>query len=330
MFDETYEVYTKVQKWVNQDLRTALATVIRTWKSSPRPLGSQMAINQNGEFVGSLSGGCIEGEVIEQALEVMSTGKSKRLVYGVTHQDALGAGLSCGGSIEVYVEPCHPDLDFVSKYLASRRSFAALSQLSSGITEYLDYDSKSAFGSEQLVEVVKKGLRNGENKLLESVDSDYFLRSHVGPLSLYVVGAVHISQALIPMAKIAGFEVVLIDPRSAFANEQRFPDTKILCSWPQEVFPSLVLDERSAVVVLSHDPKFDDPSLKYALESDAFYLGALGSKKSHKSRLERLEMDGFSKQQLDRIHGPIGLDIGGKTSSHIAVAILAQLIACLN
>ena len=330
MYGETSEIFEKVQNWVSCDLKTVVATVIKTWKSSPRPLGSQLAVNQKCQFVGSLSGGCIEREVIEEALDVMKSGLSKCLSFGVSHQDALGAGLSCGGRIEVYLELIKPDIGIIQQSLAENRNFGLLTKLNEGRTQYFDWDTSSLFGSSALCALVKTALKKGESTILEYSEELFFLKACLKPLSLYIVGAVHISQALIPIAKIAGFEVTLIDPRSAFASQERFSDTKILCKWPEEAFPKIELDERSAVVVLSHDPKFDDPSLKFALSSNAFYIGALGSKKSQKSRLERLAQNGFSEEQLNRIHGPIGLDIGSKTSAHIAVAIVAEIISCLN
>ena len=330
MLDETYELFSKVHTWTGCDLRVALATVIQTWKSSPRPVGSQMAVNQECEFVGSLSGGCIEREVIEESLTVMTNGQAKRITYGVSHQDALDSGLSCGGTIEIYIELLEPHLPYVSSYLSNRKSFAVLTDLQSGKSEYGDRETQRLGGSADLALEFKKCLKAGKPLIFKFDGREFFIKPHLRPLSLYVVGAVHIAQSLIPMAKIAGFDTTLIDPRSAFASASRFPDTKVMCMWPEEAFPQVNLDERSAVVVLSHDPKFDDPSLQYALKSQVFYIGALGSKKSQKARLERLSASGFSDEQLNRIHGPVGLDIGAKTSSHIAVSILAEMITKLS
>ncbi|MFK7826759.1 MAG: XdhC family protein [Oligoflexales bacterium] len=330
MYDENLEIYEKVDKWISRDLKTAVATVINTWKSAPRPVGSQLAVNQNLEFVGSLSGGCIEREVIEEAMGVIADGQARTLSFGISHQDALESGLACGGSIKIYVELVKPEIKLIRQGLLERRNFALLTDLSEGKTEYFDSNTRTIFGSMVLCDATKEKMMSGTNGFFEKKDKQYFIKSCLKPLSLYIVGAVHISQALIPMAKIAGFEPTLIDPRSTFASQARFPNTNILCKWPEEAFPEIKLDERSAVIVLSHDPKFDDPSLEFALSSNAFYIGALGSKKSQKARLERLSLNGFSNEQLKRIHGPIGLDIGAKTSSHIAVAIIAELISCIN
>ena len=179
---------------------------------------------------------------------------------------------------------------------------------------------------DQLVQRAKEALRRDGAVTLEVAEERYLLQTLSSPPRLIIIGAVHIAQALIPMARIAGYEVQLIDPRAAFASPERFPGTDIINKWPQEIMEELSWDSRTAVVTLSHDAKIDEPALKAALESEAFYIGALGSKNNHAKRLKRLAEHGFNDAALARIAGPIGLPIGGRSPAEIAVSILAQII----
>lgn len=159
---------------------------------------------------------------------------------------------------------------------------------------------------------------------------EYFLQPFNPPVRLFVVGAVHVAQALVPMAQLAGYDVAVIDPRGAFATAERFPGVNLVCRWPGEALASLEPDRRSAVVTLTHDPKIDDPALKAALATEAFYVGALGSRRTHARRLERLAADGLTKAQLAHIHAPVGLDIGGRSPGEIAVSIVAEMTQTLR
>jgi xanthine dehydrogenase accessory factor len=179
---------------------------------------------------------------------------------------------------------------------------------------------------DQLVQRAKEALRRDGAMTLEVAEERYLLQTLSSPPRLIIIGAVHIAQALIPMARITGYEVQLIDPRAAFASAERFPGTDIINKWPQEIMEELSWDSRTAVVTLSHDAKIDEPALKAALESEAFYIGALGSKNNHAKRLKRLAEHGFNDAALARIAGPIGLPIGGRSPAEIAVSILAQII----
>ena len=178
---------------------------------------------------------------------------------------------------------------------------------------------------DELIERGRELLRRDGATTMEVAQEQYLLQTFSCAPSLIIVGAVHIAQALIPMARIAGYKVQLIDPRTAFASSDRFPDTEISHEWPTEALQKLLLNTRTAVITLSHDAKIDDPALQAALESDAFYIGALGSKKNHASRLERLAEHGFSSETLNRVAGPIGLPLGGRSPAEIAISILAQI-----
>ncbi len=301
--------------WAEQSEQSevAIATVISTWGSAPRPQGSMMVIKADGLFEGSVSGGCIEGEVIHAGLDVIKSGGRKVLEFGVSNDDAIKVGLACGGTIRVLVEKLDAkmveQIKTIQQSLANNRSALWLRPLEgSGKTSVL-------FGAD-----IKQAQENGDKNL--------FLHMLETPIKLQIIGAVHIAQALNHMAKLNGFDVEVIDPRGAFAEAERMQNCTVVERWPDEALEDNPPTNRTAIVTLTHDPKLDDAALKIALNSEAFYIGCLGSKKTHTKRLERLSTEGFTSEQLERIHGPVGLDIGAKSASEIAVSILAEIISC--
>ncbi|MCU9839471.1 XdhC family protein [Ruegeria sp. WL0004] len=307
-------------EWHRQGLGAALATVVETWGSAPRRTGSQLVIGGDGRIQGSVSGGCVEGAVIVEALEALDEGEARLLEFGVSDEDAFAVGLACGGTIRVLVEP-------VGKIL-SEEMLAEL-VTARGRREALAYEVNLTTGHRAL----KRGAYPDRMRMDRSgfeEDGQTFVLVHNPPLRLIVVGAVHIAQALVPMARIAGYDPVIIDPREAFASENRFPGETILHDWPDEAVAQLGLDPRTALVLLTHDPKLDDPALEAALTADVFYIGALGSTRTHSKRVERMRQAGFTEAQIARIHGPIGLDIGAAGPAEIAVATLAQMTAVLR
>ena len=217
---------------------------------------------------------------------------------------------------------------------AGGRDVVLATRLSDGAQELIDAETPSsrlvAAGDVDAVGVVAEALKTGVPRTLETPDGAVFLRPYIRPPRLIIVGAVHIAQALVPMATIAGFQVTVLDPREGFATAERFPGAELVKEWPDEVMDTLRPDHRTGVVALTHDPKIDDPALIAALESDAFYIGALGSRKTQGARRERLGALGFSEESLKRIHGPVGLPIGARTPEEIAVAVLAQVIGALR
>ena len=178
--------------------------------------------------------------------------------------------------------------------------------------------------------LIEKHIRSGKSGMEETPDGKVFLTVHVPPAQLVITGAVHISQALAPIAKLLGYDVTIVDPRTAFASVERFPDVKVIAEWPDVALPPLGIDHYTAFVALTHDPKIDDPALTHALARDCFYIGALGSKKTHARRVERLTAAGFEEAAIERIHAPIGLDIGAVSPAEIAVSILAEIVATLR
>lgn len=306
--------------WFRKGRGAALATVVETWGSAPRRVGAQLVIGGDGRIEGSVSGGCVEGAVIVEALEAMHEGEARLLEFGVSDEDAFAVGLACGGTIRVLVEPVGAVLPepMLAELVAARAR-----------REPVAYEVNVETGHRALRRNAYADRLRMDRSGFEE-DGQTFVAVHNPPLRLIVVGAVHIAQALVPMARIAGYDPIIIDPREAFASKSRFPGEKLLTDWPDEAVASIGLDARTAVVLLTHDPKLDDPALQAALNSDVFYIGALGSSRTHAKRVQRMTEAGFSTEQFQRIHGPIGLDIGAAGPAEIAVAIIAQMTAVLR
>ncbi|WP_170450147.1 XdhC family protein [Ruegeria arenilitoris] len=306
--------------WFREGRGAVLATVVETWGSAPRRVGAQLVISGDGWIEGSVSGGCVEGAVIVEALEAIEEGEARLLEFGVSDEDAFAVGLACGGTIRVLVEPVGAVLpeQMLAELVAARAR-----------REPVAYEVNVETGHRALRRNAYADRLRMDRSGFEE-DGQTFVAVHNPPLRLIVVGAVHIAQALVPMARIAGYDPIIIDPREAFASQSRFPGEKLLTDWPDEAVASIGLDTRTAVVLLTHDPKLDDPALQAALNSDVFYIGALGSSRTHAKRVQRMIEAGFSTELLQRIHGPIGLDIGAAGPAEIAVAIIAQMTAVLR
>ena len=337
----TPDVLEQVVAWRDAGRGVALATVIATWGSSPRPAGSLLAVDDAGRMVGSVSGGCVEGAVVETALEVIASGRHAQLDFGVSDERAWEVGLACGGSVQVFVDRvaapgAAPGGDWLARLQAERAAKhpAVLAiDLGSGERAILPTSTKApdaSAGDPPAAAAAREALRDDTPRLVERAEGPLFLQPFNPPLRLVIVGAVHIAQPLSRMAREAGYEVTVVDPRGAFASEARFPDTRRVGEWPDEALAALALDARTAVVTLTHDPKLDDPALAVALRSPAFYVGSLGSRRTQARRLERLAALGLDSPALARIHGPVGLDIGARSPAEIAVSILAEITASLR
>ncbi|MBA2935904.1 XdhC family protein [Sphingomonas sp. CGMCC 1.13654] len=285
----------------------ALATVVSTWGSAPRPRGSHMLVHADGRFEGSVSGGCVEGEVLALAEQVIATGKAERRLYGVSDASAWEVGLPCGGIIEVLVQPVGetgyaPDL--FDAVVAGREAGSTIR--------------------------IATDLDTGRSALAAPDTSDLFVNRYAPPRRLFIVGAVQIAQSLAGIARTLGIRPVVIDPRGRFLTEERFPGTELDDRWPDEAITAWKPDGASAVVTLSHDPKIDDPALIAALARPTGYVAALGSRRSHAARLERLAEAGVGPANLDRIEGPAGIDIGAIGAAEIALSVAAGMVAALS
>ena len=317
------DIIADVQRWNNEGKRIALATVIKTWGSAPRKAGAHMAINSEGEFSGSVSGGCVEGAVIEEALAIIQKQNAKLLHFGVSDDTAWDVGLACGGELDIFVQALKPEIipqitDFIRNDVPFRYSF-----MIDGPDSILN-DPNIQIDLELNDTGYPKFEIDGKSKEKSTKFSNTILPAP----KLIIVGGVHITIKLAQIAKALNYKVVVIDPRRAFGSKNRFPELDdLMVEWPTEALKSINLNNSTAVVTLTHDPKIDDPALLTALDSQAFYIGALGSKKTHRERQNRLKEFGLSDEQLNKIKSPVGLDIGSQSPEEIALAIMAEIVA---
>jgi len=346
MSDAMRDVLSDIDRWRAQGQAIALATVIQTWGSAPRGVGAKMALTPGGEIAGSVSGGCIEGAVFEAGVQTLKSGRPQLLHFGVADETAWEVGLACGGTIEVFVEPLDLALyDRLRAALADERP-AAVVTVVRGPAELLGrklmvYDDGSTFGTlsaeldTAVLEMARAALASGQAQRLTLSQAtepvEVFIEANLPSPTLVIVGGVHIAIALTAIAKALGYRTVVVDPRRAFGSEVRFPHAdRLIRAWPDEALAQVGLTSSTAVVMLTHDPKLDDPALKIALSSPAFYIGALGSRTTQAKRRRRLLEAGLSEAQLARLHGPIGLDLGARTPEEIALAVMAQIVAVRN
>ncbi|QXT38806.1 XdhC family protein [Gymnodinialimonas ceratoperidinii] len=302
--------------WHREGRSAVLATVVETWGSAPRGVGAQLAVSGDGEMAGSVSGGCVEGSVVVEAMEMISSGDGRMLEFGVSDEEAFAVGLACGGRIKVWLEPVAAMEEYLTQLVearAQRLPVAYCVNMETGARAVEREGHAARFRTDQ-----------------SGMEGDVFVHIHNPPLRMIVVGAVHIAQALVPMARLAGYDPVIVDPRPAFGAAARFPGETIVDDWPDAALDALGLDARTCVVTLTHDPKLDDPAIARALRSEVFYLGCLGSTRTHAKRVTRLEAEGFSEAEISRIHGPVGLAIGGRGPGEIAVSIMAQVTQVLR
>lgn len=316
--------------------------VIQTWGSSPRPVGSYMIVDRDSNMSGSVSGGCVEGAVVKESLDILKGGTSRQLDYGVSDDDAWTVGLACGGRIRLYAEPFmgyDPRIEeqevwqSLHESLVNNRSAVLVTKLNEASQHSLVLDDRIVGYSlpENIVSEARSSLTERRHKLVED-DAEYFIEVYPRRSQMFIIGAAHLTSSLIDLAKLYGFETIVIDPRDAFATSTRFntPPDVIHNTYPAEVLSEYPLDAQTFAVVLSHDPKIDDNALEVLLPSDAAYIGALGSKKTHAKRIARLTAAGFTEEQLSCIHAPIGENINAMSPPEIALSIMAQIIKVKN
>jgi xanthine dehydrogenase accessory factor len=302
------EVLRELREWTRAGEEVALATVVETWGSSPRPLGSKMVVTRSGSMAGSVSNGCIEGAVFDEAQAVLKSKQPKIAAFGVADDVAFEVGLACGGHIEVFVQPLAPIHVQLIDLLEKNEPATLRTNLVTGAAELA---SGAPAGSE-----------------LARREGDIFVEPFRRPAHLIVIGAIHIAIPLHRLAKLMGYRVTVIDARSKFATKERFPEAdELIVSWPDEAMAKQRLDNSTYVVILTHDPKFDLPALRSVLGRDVGYIGAIGSRKTNQNRFDALRAEGFTEEQLSRVHGPVGLDLGGRGAEETALGILAEITA---
>lgn len=333
------DIVSRIQQLVDKEKTFALARVIKTWRSSPRPVGSAMVVTAKGKMIGSVSGGCVENAVVKKAVEVIQSGVAEVATFGVADEDAWEVGLSCGGALSVLITPFAFDDGWskFNQFLAQQKNFFLLTPLSGGrnsnpiLMEHLDDElPDNPVLKQYIATAYKEGLPGA---VVESRAGDeYFVHFFRKKPLLLLIGSAHITSELLVLAHMFGFETVVIDPRDTFAKKTDMPQKpdELLVKWPQEVLNDYPLDKNTFVVILSHDPKIDDEALKIVLPSGVKYVGALGSKKTHQKRVNRLGEYGFSEQQIERIDAPIGLPIGSQTPKEIALSVMAGIVKAKN
>lgn len=322
-----------LDSWLDGQGPLALSTVVHTWGSGPRRPGARMTIDGEGRIAGSVSGGCVESSVVEAAREVIESGEPRLLRFAVSDELAWGVGLACGGSLSVFVERADRELLRQVREGMKRRDPVGFAVMTSGPRlgdSLVKVAGSPHIGSPALHEVAEKALASGKPLSVDTEHGSVFCDVILPPESLVIVGGVHIAQTLSGLAARVGYRPVICDPRPVFASAERFPGVEVVNDWPAPGFERIGLDASTAVATLTHDPKLDDPALAAALESPAFYVGALGSRKTHARRLERLRERGVSEAALARIAAPIGLPIGARTPDQIALAVMAEVVAARN
>jgi xanthine dehydrogenase accessory factor len=347
------DVLSEIRTWYRRGETFALATVVGIYKSAPRQPGAAMAVSSGGEAVGSVSGGCVEGAVYELSNEVMASGQPVFQTYGVSDDDAFTVGLTCGGIIDMFVEPISPErfpeFPEVLAYIDAGAPVAVATivagpgKVGARLVIWPDRHS-GTLGSDNLDESVLNDARGqlsqGRTGILrfgpdgERLGDELavFVQSYAPPPRMLVFGAIDFAAAVARAGKFLGYRVTVCDARPIFATKKRFPDAdEVIVEWPHRYLASQLalehgLDARTVICVLTHDPKFDVPVLKLALQTDAGYIGAMGSRRTHADRLERLRAEGITEEQLSRLYSPIGLDLGARTPEETAISIAAEII----
>lgn len=326
----------------------AMATVVRTWKSAPRPAGASMLVSEAGEAIGSVSGGCVEGALYDVCHEVLTSGVHEFHTYGVSDDDAYAVGLTCGGVLEVFIERVDerswPELPGLAASIAAEEpvAVATIVRGSDHVGRHLIVwpdDAEGSLGTQRLDDTVREDVRGmlaggltgflhyGPEGERMGEGLDVFVASYAPPAQMFIFGAIDFSAALVKAGKLLGYRVTVCDARPIFATAKRFPDAdEVVVDWPHRWLEKQQVDTRTVIAVLTHDPKFDVPALKVAVGTDAGYIGAMGSRRTHEDRVIRLKEAGLDDDEIARIHSPIGMDLGARTPEETAISIVAEII----
>lgn len=339
-----------LRRWQESGAQIGLATVVSTSSSAPRMPGATLGLHPDGTVVGSVSGGCVEGAVVEVATEVLATGQPQRVSYGISDDEAFAVGLTCGGTIDVFVRPVtreRLDLDQLAAGIESGDPCAVATVVEHpgspevvGRSLLIGEDRvEGGSGNDALDHAVVQTARgmlaqgatalrhfgaDGERRM---DDVAVMIESFAPRPRMLVFGAIDFAGAVASVGRFLGYRVTVCDARARFATPARFPDAdEVVVEWPHRYLATAEVDDRTAICVLTHDPKFDVPVLKVALSTDAAYVGVMGSRRTHDDRLARLREEGVSEAQISRLRSPIGLDLGGRTPQETAVSIAAELV----
>ncbi|HEX5467651.1 MAG TPA: XdhC/CoxI family protein [Gaiellaceae bacterium] len=304
------EILETLRQWHADGLRAAWAIVVRTERSAPREVGAALAVNERGEIVGSVTGGCVEPAVYEEAQGVLSGEPARLVEYGIADETAFEVGLPCGGTVWIFVAP-------VARDLLEELAAAVRSETPTALALQV---AGSEIGDQRLVQP--------DGRLQPGIEGDTFFLPLLPRPRMYVFGAIDHAAALARAGRLLGYRVTVSDARARFVTPERIPDAdELVVGWPDEVLEDAPVDERTAICVLTHDHKLDVPALKAALASPAGYIGAMGSRRTTEARAALLREEGLSEADLARIRAPIGLDIGSRTPAEVAVAIAAEIVS---
>jgi xanthine dehydrogenase accessory factor len=327
------EIAPDLRRWLSRGEKIALATVVATRRSAPRPIGAKLGVSEGGELAGSVSGGCVENEVYGLAREALAGGPPALASYGISDELGLSVGLPCGGEIDVFVDAYEPALIEKLVEAAEREEPAVLYEVVAG--EPLGAKVFALESGEMLGDGVGEPpvsvdelLRGGRSQLVEEDGRTVFCDVFGRRPRLVVFGAVDTAEHLCAAARTLGWRTIVVDARGKLATEERIPSAdELLVSWPEEALEQIKPDHATSIVVLTHEDRFDVPALKGALAGEAFYIGALGSRRNQERRRKRLLAEGLDEEALERISGPSGLDLGASTPAETAVSILAEILA---
>jgi xanthine dehydrogenase accessory factor len=335
-----HELLAQIEEWQAAGERVAMATVVRVLGSAPRPVGARMIVSSAERMAGSVSGGCVETTVYEELMDILAGGPPRNLHFGITDDMIWDVGLACGGTIDVFCQELDPKLVAAFDDLADKGEPFALAMVISGEK---DLGSTALIAGEgtvlgpddhRLVSMARQLVRaRTEVGQIQAIapGTEVFVEPFLPPPVLIIIGGVHVAIPLTRFAKELGFYVVVADPRAKFGNRERFPEAdKVLVEWPDEALAHLAVDDATFIVLLTHDPKIDEPTLATALKTEAAYIGAIGSRKTHAERYERMASWGISGDDLGRVYGPIGLDLGGRTPEETALSVIAEVVAVKN
>jgi xanthine dehydrogenase accessory factor len=339
----------QIEDWLARGEEIAVATVVRVAGSAPRPVGARMIVSSGGRMAGSVSGGCVETTVYAEMMDVLAGGPPRLLHFGITEDMIWDVGLACGGTIDVFVQRLDPGLvaALTERVAAKKRVALAVvigklgsRDLGIGATALFDEEG-SVLWPESPISTIQYPISNIQEVLASRTalgalyqvasGSEVYVEPFLPPPVLLIVGGVHVAIPLTRFARELGFSVIVVDPREKFANRERFPEAdEVRVEWPDEAFGHLAVGRDTYVVLLTHDPKIDEPTLASALQTEAAYIGAIGSRGTHAARFERMQKWGVTPEALRRVYAPIGLDLGGRTPEETALSIIGEVVAVKN
>jgi xanthine dehydrogenase accessory factor len=322
------DILETLARWKASGAKVATATVVSTERSAPRDPGAMLAVSDSGDVAGSVTGGCVEPAVFEEAREVLAGGGARLRTYGIADEEAFEVGLPCGGTVHIFVDAMDPaTIDPLAKAIEEERPVARVVPVSgpnAGAERLVFADDEV---SDEIGRTAQELLAAGETSLVQVGEDEVFVDSFAPRPNMYVFGAVDHAAAVAEIGRFLGYRVTVCDARAKFVTPERFPEAdELVVEWPDRFLERSPVDERTAICVLTHDHKFDIPALKAALATNAGYIGAMGSRRTTEQRVELLRAEGVSDDDLTRIHAPIGLRIGARTPQEVAVAVAAQLI----